>query len=259
MTKKDLTSVYTSLQEAIHSGKLKMRSKKYFIAINILLGVSIIIITLALVYLISFVFFILHINGMWELSGFGFRGLFPFLISIPWFLVIITLLFIISLEFLVKKTTIVYRKPLVYSVVGLVSLVSLAGFTFAQLPLHENLYHRSFGDDASSLVGGFYKEFGQRPLHNAYPGTILEINQNGFSMRTGMNMNENINVVVTGDTVLIDQRELEINDNVMVIGERNDNTIIAEAIKLRDGYRMRSFNMPPGPSGMPSSKPMMRP
>lgn len=243
MNKTDITSIQKHIQSAIQDGKLKMRSKKYFIARTVLLVAGIVIISVALVYLISFVFFVLHMQGAWELSSFGFRGFGLFIISLPWLLFTATFIFLIGLELLVKKTTIAYRKPLVYSVLGMVILVLLAGFGFAKLPLHEIMYRRAMQDNSSPMIGFFYKEFGQHPLHNAHPGVVTELKDDGFVINTHMNML--IDVIVTEDTEFIDNQELKINDNVMVIGKYDDGQIVAEAIKIRrSGGRQDHLHFP---------------
>ncbi len=235
MNKKDITSIHKQIQSAIKDGKLKMRSKRYFIARTILIIIGIVIISVALVYLMSFVFFVLHITGAWELSSFGLKGFGLFIFSLPWLLLSATFVFLIGLELLIKKTTIAYRKPLAYSVLGMSVLVLLAGFGFARLPLHEMMYQRAVEDNISPVMRSFYKEFGQRSLYNAHPGVIIEMNDDGFVMNTHMNML--MNVLINDKTNIIDNRVLKINDNVMVIGEYKDGSITAEAIKIRRGGR----------------------
>ncbi len=235
MNKKDITSIHKQIQSAIKDGKLKMRSKKYFIARTILITIGIVIISVALVYLISFVFFVLHITGAWELSSFGLRGFRLFIFSLPWLLLSATFVFLIGLEFLIKKTTIAYRKPLIYSVLVMSALVFLAGFGFARLPLHEMMYQRAVEDNTLPVMKSFYTEFGQRSLYNAHPGVVIEMNDNGFVMNTHMNMP--MNVLINDKTNIIDNRVLKINDNVMVVGEYKDGNITAEAIKIRRGGR----------------------
>ncbi len=254
MNKPNINLINKNIQEAIRSGKLKMHSKKYFIARTALIAISIVIIAAALVYLISFVFFVLQTRGVWELSGFGFKGLMPFIISLPWLLLAAAFIFLIGLEFLVKKTTIAYRKPLVYSVSGLMLLVLLAGFGFTKFSLHEKLYNRAIDHNPPPIVGSFYKEFGEHPLHNAHPGMIADINSNGFIMTT--HMGEIMNVVITADTIFIDKQELRIDDQVMVMGDNIDGVITAKAIKIRDGRGIRSFDKKPGSLRPPMHKPL---
>ena len=237
MNKKTITSLHRHIQSAIKGGKLKMRSKKYFIMRTFLVVISIVIIAAALIYLTSFAFFVLHIRGVWELSGFGLRGFLPFLVSLPWLLFLATLVFLIGLEFLVKKTTIAYRKPLVYSVLGLMFLVLLSGFGFAKFSLHERLYNRAIDRNPPPIVGSFYKKFGDRPLHNVHPGMIVELDDNVFVMRTPTN--DLIDIVILERTKFVGERMPKISDRVMIMGEKMNNKIIAEIIKIRKGTGMK--------------------
>lgn len=228
--------------ESIKSGKVKMRSRYYFLARGLIYAAAGILVALALVYLVSFIFFILKVQGAWYLPAFGFSGFGKFLISFPWILALAGFVFILALELLMKKIQIVYQKPLFYSVLILIILVLLVGFVFAKLPFHQNIFEKAREDEVP-ILGPLYRGYGHKEISDMYHGQVMEINGDYFNLKT-----------ITGSefVVRIDSmtkkpkyRDLTVGDNLIVVGEKDDNQIEAVAIKI----------LPPGSSYFPKRPP----
>lgn len=237
MNKKTVTQLQQSVLSAINEGRVTMRSKKYFLAQTIVYSTALVIVVIALVYLISFVFFVLHIRGAWELVGFGFPGLIRFFLSVPWVLAGIGMIFFIILEVLLNKKPIAYRQPIVITVVGLIVLSIGIGYVFAQLPLHRAVYDLSVEGEGVPLVGGIYREFGERPLHDAYLGIITGKHDTGFFMETkehGL-----IEVMLLESTRIHPSVVLEVGVPVMVMGDLEAEVL--EAFGVRTIEKPRQY------------------
>lgn len=221
-------SIRDSVMASIDTGKTKMKPHWHFVAKGVLLVVGIILAVLALLYISSFIIFMLHQTGVWYTPGFGARGIQEFLVHLPWVLIILALLFMGLLQYLVKKYSFGYGKPLLYSAAGIIILVVAGGFIISLTPVHRGLMMQA-QDDRLPFAGGFYKMFGA-PIQpgSVIPGEIIELYDQGYRINTPRS--ELLNVIISPNTHYPMGTVLEVGDRIVVIGDRNGDTITAYGI-----------------------------
>lgn len=222
-------SVKNNILSAIESGKIMMRPRWHFVLRAALFLLGTILVALTLLYLSSFIFFSLHQSGAWFFPRLGFRGLGLFFISLPWLLILVGIIFIIVLEVLVKKYSFSYRKPLLYSTIGIIIFVLLGGFVIAKTSLHPGLFENARNNQLP-FGGGLYRQFGnQRPPGNVALGTVIEIIGKGYKIEDPRG--ETVEVIINTETQFPAGRNIAVDDNVIVLGQRQNSNITASVIR----------------------------
>lgn len=222
-------SVQDNVRRAIASGNVTMRSRWYFVANAVLLIIGTMLVALTLLYIGSFIIFILHQTGVWFIPSFGMRGLREFLIALPWLLILLTLLFIVILEVLIKKYAFVYNRPLLYSVAGIIFFVAFGGFALTLIPFHSNLFRQAQRNNLP-FAGRVYRLYGMPSYRGrVIPGAIVEIINNGYRITTPRN--ETITVALTPATVLIPRNGFGIGDEIVALGDWQDDIMVAFGIR----------------------------
>ncbi|MEA3452936.1 MAG: hypothetical protein U9Q96_01190 [Patescibacteria group bacterium] len=214
--------------EKIKQGQVKMRPKIYFILKTLLVVLGIIISTLFALYLISFIVFALRASGAWYLSGFGFEGMKASIVLIPWVLILVALILIIVLEILVKRFSFSYRQPIFYTLLGIIIFVFLGSFAIGKTGFHTNLFQRA-RDGRLPVAESFYRGFGMGKFKNVHRGTVSELKENGFTIKT--RRGDILIVIITEETRFLFEGDVEIDDMVIIMGEVNDNTVVAIGVR----------------------------
>lgn len=201
-----------------------MKPKVYFILRASLIILAAAVVGLFVLFLISFVTFALRANGILVLPIFGFRGFGAFLSSIPWLLIALAVVLIFILEVLFRHFSFAYRRPILYSVLGIIILVLLGSFIVDRTPFHPNLFDRA-QNGKLPVFGQVYRGFGgmQKPA-NAHFGTVIEVSEQDFIIKT--RNEETIKVIFKKDLKF----NLNIDDTVMVFGQRDGDTVTAEGV-----------------------------
>ncbi len=212
--------------QKIKDGKLKMLPRSYFILKAILSVFAILIIFGFSIFLASFIHFTLHANGAWFLPDFGWQGFAFFLITLPWALILLPLVFIILLEFFAKKFS--YRRPVIYTILVIIILIAASSFAVTKLPIHNNLF-KSAENDRLPFLGMLYKNYRKPPCCNAFIGSISSTTDTGFIIEG--EPNETLNVLTSSQTIFPHGKDLETDDTILVIGERQGNNIKALGIR----------------------------
>lgn len=197
--------------DKIGNDKIKMKNKAYFIFRSVVLVLTIVFVSLISLFFASLIIFTLRASGLLLLPPLGLRGLKMFLFSFPWIMAILILLLMFSLSILAKKYKFVYKKPLLYSVLGIVIIVLIGGFVCAEFSFHDKIFEYK---ERSPIISFFYEE---KEIKDLYVGLVVEVGNNNFVLQT---KNGSKLIIISNITV-------EINDPVMVIGEREGNIINA--------------------------------
>jgi len=210
---------------AIQKGEVTMKPRWHFVLRSTLLFLGVIITALGLLFVSSFVLFLLRVNGVFFAPLFGLFGLRSFIFALPWLLLFFTLLFVIVLEVLARFYGVGRRIPLLYSAFGIIAFVILSTFIIGQTTFHERLSARAI-EGRLPLMGGMYKSLGEPA--DVHRGRISELVDGGFIMteRRG----GTTSVTVTPDTRLPYGMNFHEEDIVVVIGEKNSDSIIADGI-----------------------------
>jgi len=217
-----------AILEKIKTGDVKMHSRSRFVLRLLLVVLAVVILTISAVYVLSFLFFVLRLNGFWFLPGFGLKGLIVFIRTFPWFLLLAVIAFVFTLFILVKKFSFIWRRPLIYSVAGLFLLVIFTGFLVDRTPLHQGFF-RQAQENRLPLAGPLYRGYGMMKPHNSQAGTVTAINENGFKLISPAG--QEFNVQITVQTHFPFDSDIEVGDNVFVMGEKTGETIKAFGVR----------------------------
>lgn len=228
-------SIKEIVLEKIKAGKIRMIPRWHFVLRAALLAVGFVIFLLSSLYIVSLILFILRKTGIWLLPIFGIRGIGVFFTSIPWLLVILGVVFIIILELLVRHYSFGYRKPLLYSVVGIIFFVAGVSVFLLNTQFHEGLYKRAH-IGRLPIVGQLYRNYESMRNNNAHIGTITEITDNGFGIENPRG--EILSIIVTSETSFPLGLDFQKGDRVLVLGDRDDDTVNALGIQRIDDGMM---------------------
>jgi hypothetical protein len=231
-------SISEKIISAAESGKLKMRSKRYFVLRAVLWLAGVVIAAAALLYFFSLFVFITRETGIWVTPIFGRRGIFLFLTSLPWLLLFLLLIFIVTLEVLVRRYAFAYRLPLLYSALAILLVVVAGGLLLERTPLHSTLSHcppkgdwRQNRPDPANLPPcgtGIYRDLGHGRFENIHYGMIESEQNGGFVMIN--RQQEKINVAITERTRLPFGKDFSPGDFVVVVGDRRADQVEAFGI-----------------------------
>lgn len=224
-TKKTLRE---QVQDAIHSGRVKMRPKWHFALRAALAGIGGVMVGFTLLYLVSFVLFVLRHNGVLFVPMFGFFGWYAFFVSLPWLLIFFLVLFVVVLEVLVHRYAFAYRRPLLYSALAIAILAVLGGQLVAVTPLHRRMFI-SAQHGGLPVAGRFYRHYGRPHSRNIHPGVISELTPQGFVMQN--RLGESLTVILTRRTRLPLGADFFAGDGVVVFGDRDDHTVHALGVR----------------------------
>lgn len=218
MTNSDDKAIQQGVLDAIASGKVKMRSKLYFLLQTILAIVGGIILGLFLIYIVGFMIFLLRQSGALLAPGLGFGGWYIFLRSLPWLLVILSLVFLLVLLVLINHYSFAYQRPLLYSLLGILIIVTFASFFV------------SYSTFNPPLLGNYYSGYGAGDITDVHRGEIVVLAANGFVLQ-GLS-GETSTVLFGPGMSEAAETVLHTGDLVVVFGDRDINGFIqASAIE----------------------------
>lgn len=212
------------LIEAITSGKVKMRPRWYFLLLDALAAVAIIISLLIVVYLASFIIFVLHQSGAWFVPVFGLNGWFALFSALPWILIALSCLFIIALAIFAKRYPFGYKWPLVYSMLGVFFLIVAASFLFVATSFSSALFNAPVPRE---LLGEYYPGVGILAPDDIHRGEIVTLTPYGFIVEA-FSGTATSGIIIASNTEIAFPGAFQIGDSVVIIGNRSaTGTILA--------------------------------
>jgi len=242
MNNQEQKSIKERILEKIETGQVKMRPKIYFLLKTMLIVGGIFLISGFIIFLISFIHFHLRITGLWYLPSFGFRGLGIYFRLLPWFLILISLILILILEILAKRFSFVWRRPIFYSLLAIILISLVGGFIINKTPFHSRLFFQA-RQGKLPLMAPAYRQFGMPKFEDVHRGIVEKLTENGFLLRK--TDDELLKIILTPDTQFPFGKEIKIDDSVVVIGKRDDNTVRAFGIrKIDDQFRTFEYRLP---------------
>lgn len=212
-----------------------MRPRWHFVLKAVLGILGIIIMAMAALYLISFILFALREAGLLFIPGFGFHGVGVFLFSLPWILILVSLVFIVCLELLVKRYAFSYRKPLLYSVFGGLGLVVFGSALLFHFGFHEQVF-KFVERQGMPVMDPFYRGYALPRGEGVHRGSISGFTEKGLTITT--RRGDVLEVQIASETAFPYGLDLQIGDEIVVLGERASSTIEAVGIRRID-ERMR--------------------
>lgn len=228
MTDEPQKSIHDNVLAAIQTGRVQMRPRWQFLVSAAFFVAGLVLSALMLLFVGSFIVFMLQQNGAWFAPAFGSQGFTELFFAMPVIFILVALIFVLLLHFMVRKYAFSYARPVLYTVLGLTLFVFCGSFLVAQTHLHEQLFNRA-RSERLPFAGGFYRQFGEPQIDRITPGEIVEIIEDGYSIRDPRN--QQFKVIVTPRTKLPFGEEFEVGDDVIVLGDREGMMIIAEGIR----------------------------
>lgn len=238
-----------NILSAIETGRAVMRPRWHFVLKAALIASGAILVGLTALYVVSLALFVLRETGVLFVPGFGFRGVVSFILAAPWLLLFITVPFIVILELLVRRYPFAYRKPVLLTTLGVAALTLAGSYAFEEVTEMHEQFSGYAEEGELPLVGGLYQRYEMLELEDIHRGVVTELHERGFSME---NRRETLDVLVDGDTEFSGDIRPEEGDHVVVLGEREDDTVYAEGIRLVPEGRWSS------PRGEREERPGMR-
>jgi hypothetical protein len=177
------SSIQQSVLDAIREGKVRPRSRGYFLVRVIAAAITGLALLIFSALVISFIFFTLHESGEQFLFGFGWNGVLVFLLLFPWIPVCITIGLIFLLEWLLQGFSFGYRIPLLNIFLGVVGVSVALGFIINLTPLHSLLLSAA---DRNQLpvVGDSYEHiYDSHQDQGIGRGIVLSTATSSFTMR----------------------------------------------------------------------------
>ena len=238
-------SIQERVLEKIKSGEVKMRPKIYFVLKTILIIGGVFLILGFIIFLISFIHFHLRASGLWYLPAFGFRGFCAYLRLLPWFLIFLSLVLILILEILAKRFSFVWRRPMLYSLLIIIFVVLIGGFIIGKTTFHPRLFFQA-REGKLPLMAPIYREFGMPRFKDVHRGVVEKLTENGFLLRKADN--ELLTIILSFNTQFPFGKEIKEGDSVVVMGKRDDSTILAIGVrKINDQFRIFERHLFPPP------------
>ena len=234
--------------EKIKSGKVKMKSRSYFMLETAAIIFGIIFILGLAVFLSSAIHFFLHASGLWMLPGLGFAGLKIFFLNLPWDLIAVMLISGIGLSILIKQISSAYRQPIIYWLAAVFAVIFSLSIIFVQYPLHQKLRALS-GNKNVPLISGFYQFHGQPPCADSLVGEIASTTEYGFIVAPPNEQDKEYNIIVSPKTNFPDGRKIKKGETILIIGNKKEKNIKAMGIKKFDPGEI---SLPPWPASCPA-------
>ncbi len=205
-----------------------MKPKWRFMFEHVSIGAALVLVAVGLVFFGSFMGYLWHSAHFSDLPAFGPEGYGLVGRKFPWWELMVVLLGAGALIYLIRRHTKLYRWPLAVTVGVFLLAFAAASWAAIATPLHDSLANRSLRGGVP-IVGGWYRS-GQPLVRGLItPGTIKKISDQQWKMITLDD--EDVNVKISSTTQIDPTWHPSVGDHVVVIGERNDDTIKASAIR----------------------------
>jgi len=135
---KEVKNITENVMNQIHQGKVKMKSKAYFIIGSILTFLGLVSTIIGSTFLIGLIRFFLRTNYGWRAQA----RLDQMLSNFPWWIIILAIVGLIVGIWLIRKYDFSYKIKSWIIIVGFVLAVIIAGLTIDAIGLNNRLLHR---------------------------------------------------------------------------------------------------------------------
>jgi len=228
------------VMKKIEEGEVHMQSRGRYRIVRLALWGAFVLAVGLVVYVTSVLLFDLDDTGAWALAGAGPEGWQAFVLSLPWMFLGVVVGGIFLLQRAGRNEFSLYRRPLVITLAVITLFVVGGGWLAARTSLHPYMRHGA-KVGMIPLVGGMYAHRGMA-FRNAAVGTIVESLPSGFGLAPWGNEEEDARIVVTvnPNTRVTPGLSLLVGENVVVLGERQENMVTARIIRTtQDRRRVR--------------------
>ena len=116
---KEIQKLKEKILIAIQEGKLKQKSKYYFVFLSFISILGIITLFTLVLYLLSFMILIFQEQHIFHSFGLSPKEIFNFIHAVPILLMFFVVILLITLYILINKYKISYQHPIMASIVGI--------------------------------------------------------------------------------------------------------------------------------------------
>lgn len=204
---------------AIRAGKVRMRSRSYFLFWGGIFTLTVLTLTLIFLYSVVLALAAVDLASLWFATSFGPAGFTAFVWSVPWIVLLVIGCALLVIQALIRRYPIVYQLPLVISLIALLTLGVLGGLflrlvetTIVERPIIDPFVHRGLLESGNVVVHG----------------KVLGVTDLGFVLQTG---SEEVAVVMDEKTTIEFGLSISSGDEVLVFGQRNKEIIYAVGVK----------------------------
>ncbi len=232
-TQSTKTNIKDRILEEIRCGDVSMRPKLFFTLKVAVLGVLTFGMLLASILIINFIIFGVRTDSHHMLLGFGSRGLQSFLYFFPWTLLVVDLVLVVILVKLLCRFRFVYKRPVIYSLVGLLSVIVVLGFTLDR----ETQFNYQLAARTHSWpepINTFRRIVRQPPLlgNGICLCTIVAINGNILEVADARSGTTTLTIVLPLNNPYATTSNLQLGDLVYIAGEEDEDGIEAFGVQL---------------------------
>lgn len=210
----------------IESGEIKMRPKSYFVWRSVLVIGSAVFVFLVSALIVGLVFFAMRESGATVLPGLGAAGWRELLNIFPWITIILAVLLTFALSVILRRYSFAYRKPLLYLPLAVIVLIFAAGYIVDASHLHRDISDFTEAHHTPGIEP-FYRHLRDIGNDKIAIGEIQEISTSQIIINPPDN--HKLTIILTSQTQMPDN--LVIGDRIDVIGDRDDDTVSAIAIR----------------------------
>lgn len=218
------TTIVESVAEKIKEGKIKMKSKSYFIVRAFFFATLAVLVLLFSIYIFSFIIFYARISGMWFLPQFGFTEFRDLFLALPWILILFSVAMVLLLEYFAEKIEFIYKHPALYSLLAIIVITGGVSFWLGFTPFHTTVLE-AVNEGKLPFMAPLYQGYTAKKFMNFHHGIVSKINNDGFDIITPNG--EDISVFTDGPR----QDDIQEGNPIVIIGQRGGQKIHALKIK----------------------------
>ncbi|OGD62305.1 hypothetical protein A2215_03670 [Candidatus Berkelbacteria bacterium RIFOXYA2_FULL_43_10] len=221
-----MPSIKQKIEKEIESGEVKMEPRSSFVFKNVILIVAIVLAIILAVFYASMAIFALRAGGIIFLPYLGLSLIPLIFLYLPWELIFIIAVLVILIELLAKRYPYFYKHSPLFTIGAIALVLLVAGIALALSGVHERLSGAGVGRGPGFAGPGYERMEHMRP-EGLFIGKITAIDGNDITVK--LENGDEAKVVTNDETRGI--TNLKIGEVISVIGEYNDSTINADAIR----------------------------
>lgn len=214
-----------SLLDKIHAAGTSMRPRWHFWLHSVLVAIGTVIVAGIAVFAIGAAVFLYRERELGILPGFGPRGWTPFLGHFPWTTTIVGGMALIVLLVLIRRFTVTYRWPFMFLIAFAIIGATATGALTSRAPVHGFLANRALDDRLPVIGPAFRPRFEDEQV---FIGTVTAKDDETLTMTDGR---DSVTVQISNETRQPPSFSPTVNDRLMVIGKRSEDTIEAFGIR----------------------------
>jgi len=214
-------TIADSVSDKIKKGEVTMRSKASIWTEKLELNGGMMILLILLTAIAGFIFYWINSNNDLLFGGYGQYGLSSFIQSFPYIFVTGFIVLFIVLIRIFRTYDFSYKKPFFIIILSIALGILIIGWVSIKQPMSQQLYQQE---------GRFFR-MGMMNNANAVTGTVIEIKQNGLSIK---NKDNEIIMINTSSNTHYPFGQPKIGDQIRSVGSWDGTIFTAIGVRLFD-------------------------